>query len=159
MVFRSGMHAVIMQKNVNFELACKQKGMGNKFECTLQQNGCVEWKMSTLFNRVHVILNGLWTEAATQPSFWKIIFSLIIETQAHFNDFLGREREAFCLQYKNFMKSEPPHIGITCTRLSQPTVVPWAFRLILLMVIKSIYIVYQPQNKKNESSKRCDFPG
>ena len=50
------------RENEDFESICKQEGMGIEFECTApsmpQQNGHVEHKFTTLFNKVHAMLNG-----------------------------------------------------------------------------------------------------
>ena len=49
-------------ENQAFQWACNQKGLGIDFEYTapgiLQQNGHIEHKFTTLFNRVHAMLNG-----------------------------------------------------------------------------------------------------
>ena len=53
-------HCNISRENVDFEWAWKKKGMRIKFEYTApsapQQNGQVEQKFATLFNRVYVML-------------------------------------------------------------------------------------------------------
>ena len=72
-------------KNQAFERTCKQKGLGINFECiapgTLQQNGCIEHKFTTLLNGVHAMINGgkfttylqngLWAEAANTATLLK----------------------------------------------------------------------------------------
>ena len=49
-------------ENQAFKKACNQEGLGIDFEYTApgtpQQNGCVERKFATLFNRVQAMLNG-----------------------------------------------------------------------------------------------------
>ena len=49
-------------ENVAFEKTCKQEGLGVGFKYTIpgmsEQNGCVECKFATSFNRVCTMLNG-----------------------------------------------------------------------------------------------------
>ena len=75
------------EENIAFERACKQEGLGNDFEYAApgmqQQNGCIEWKIATLFNQVHAMLNcgkftaylcnGLWAKAANQSPFQQVL--------------------------------------------------------------------------------------
>ena len=71
------------EENQAFKKACNQDGLGIKFEYTApgtpQQNGRIECKFATLFNRVCAMLNSgkftlylhssLWAEAANTATF------------------------------------------------------------------------------------------
>ena len=61
-------------KNQAFKRTCKQEGLGINFEYTApsmpQQNGCIECKFSTLFNRVCTMLNHGKFTAYLQSSLW-----------------------------------------------------------------------------------------
>ena len=95
-------------ENVAFEKACKQKGLGMDFEYTAPgmplQNGCIECKFATLFNKLCAMLhggkfdpflqNGLWAEAANIAMLPKNNLLTPSRTLSLFQQFLGREREA-----------------------------------------------------------------
>ena len=61
-------------ENVVFEQACKQEWLGVELECTAlgmpQQNGCIEQKVATLFNRACTMLNGGKFNTFLQNSLW-----------------------------------------------------------------------------------------
>ena len=72
-------------ERIAFKKACNQKVLGVEFEYTTpgmpQQNRQVEWKFTTLFNRVHFMLNrkkfitflrnGLWAVAPNTATLLK----------------------------------------------------------------------------------------
>ena len=53
---------IMIFRSVDFGRACRQERMGMEFKYTApgtsQKNGHVEWKFTTLFDRVHAMLNG-----------------------------------------------------------------------------------------------------
>ena len=107
-----------MGENLTFKMACEQEELGIKFEyATLgmpQQNGWVEQKFATLFNLIWAMLNsgnfkailenGLWIEAANTTTFLENNLVTRNRNITYFNKYLGREREAFLLWYKNLVK-------------------------------------------------------
>ena len=103
------LHCKNAGENQAFEWTCDQEGLGIDFEYTApgtpQQNGHVERKFATLFNRVCAMLNsgkfiaylwsGLWAEAANTATTLENTCLLPPGSKAHFNNFLGRERKMF----------------------------------------------------------------
>ena len=96
-------------KNQSFERICNQEALGIDFECTvtgmLQQNGCIEWKFTTLFNRVCAMLNGgkcttylwssLWAEAANTAMLLENNLITPSRTLSPFQHFLGKGKRKF----------------------------------------------------------------
>ena len=87
-----------------FEWMCNQEGLGIHFEYTApstpQQNGCIECKFATLFNQVHVMLNGgkftpylcssVWAEAANTAMFLENHLSTPNRSVNPFQQFFGK---------------------------------------------------------------------
>ncbi len=61
-------------ENVALEMACKQEGLGIKFEYTApgtpQQNGRVERKFATMYGKVRAMLNDAKLTAALRKKLW-----------------------------------------------------------------------------------------
>ncbi len=93
-------------ENISLEKACKQEGLGVFFEYTApgtpQQNGRVERKFATLYNRVRAMLNGgkfssslrnqLWAEAAQTAT---VLQNSLVSQQgamSPYHQFFGKRR-------------------------------------------------------------------
>ena len=117
------LHCDNMGENVIFKKVCKQEGLGVDFEYSVpsmpQQNGYAKRKFATLFNLLNggqfnaFLSNGLWAKAANTATLLKNSLLTLNRTLSLFQQFLGRKREASCLQSKIFMKCVLPPTGIT----------------------------------------------
>ena len=103
-------------ENQAFERTCKQEGLGLDFEYTApgtpQQNGHVQSKLTTFFNRVHTILNGgkfttylqssLWAEAANTAMLLKNNLINPNRTQGPFQQFFGKGKKDVLASMQKF---------------------------------------------------------
>ena len=82
-----------------FAKTCKQDGLGVNFEYTatgmLQQNGCIEHKFATLFNRVRAMLNGGKFTTYLQSGLWAEAANTDMLLKNHLINFLGRDCPSF----------------------------------------------------------------
>ena len=103
-------------ENQAFERTCKQEGLGLDFEYTApgtpQQNGHVQSKLTTFFNRVHTILNGgkfttylqssLWAEAANTAMLIENNLITPNRTLSPFQLFFGKEKKSVLSSMQKF---------------------------------------------------------
>ena len=123
-----------------------------------QENGCVKRKFATLFNWVHAMLNdgkfnaylqnGLWAKAANTAMLLENNLETLNRNLSPFQQFLGREREAFYPHCKNLVKCVSPPTGITHTRLNFPIKALQVFGLAMLRSSHQYIWVFQSQDKK-----------
>ena len=95
-------------ENVVFKIACKQEGLWVVFEYTApgmsQQNGCVQQKFTTLFNRVCAMLNGgkfngflwngLWAEVTNTAMLLKNNLLIPSRNLSPFQQFFGKGKRS-----------------------------------------------------------------
>ena len=100
-------HCNYAGENQAFKKTCSQEGLGINFEYTApgtpQQNGCIERKFATLFNRVCAMLNGgkfttylqsgLWAEATNTAMLLENNMITPNRTLSPFQQFFGRGKK------------------------------------------------------------------
>ena len=150
-------------KNVAFEIACKQEVLGVDFEYTApgmpQQIGHVKQKFATIFNWVHAMLNGgkfttylqngLWAEAVNTVMLLKNNLLTPHRHLSPFQQFLGRETEASCLQCKNLEKYVFSPTRITHTGLNYTIKALLIYGLAMLKVIPLVHTGFFNLKTKN----------
>ena len=137
----------------------KMKGMGIEVNYTAPdtppQNCHVDLKFGTLFNQLCAMLNvwkfcaflrnGTWPKAANNTTLFENNLITPNGDLSIFQSFLGREREAFCIWFKNLVNGVFSCTGITSISLSYIIKVYQAFGYILQMVIKLVPTVCTTQ--------------
>ena len=149
-------------ENQAFKWTCNKEGLGIHFKYTApsipQQNGRIERKFATLFNRVHAMLNGgkftpylhsgLWLEAANTATFIENHLTTPNRSMNPFQQFLGRENQTSSSQCKNLVKYTLSLSRTTPTGLNYPIIALQVFGLDMLKTIPLVHTgFFNPKTK------------
>ena len=105
-----------MKGHQAFKQTCKNNGLGINFKYTApgipQQNGHIKHKFATLFNWVHVMLNGskftaylqsgLWADAANTAALLKNNLITTNRTLSPFQQFFGKGKKTVLTSIQKF---------------------------------------------------------